>query len=100
MASLFSLQIPFCILSGRSIIQGTAIGSVLKPYQVYEVRCATGEIFNIEAVPTAEGIVWSSLRENDYAGAIGLEIEKFFEQLQKKHKPSKKFYNLQAVKHN
>jgi hypothetical protein len=100
MASLFSLQIPFCILSGRSIIQGTAIGSVLKPYQVYEIRSANGDIFNIEAVPSTDGLVWSSFRENDLANAIGREIEKFFSQLQKKEKPARKQYNLRAVKHN
>jgi hypothetical protein len=79
MASLFSLQIPFCILSERSIIQGTAIGSVLMPYQVYEVRCSNGDIFNIEAVPTDNGIHWSSFRDNTVATAIGAEIERYFQ---------------------
>ena len=89
MASLFSLQIPFCILSDRSIVQGTAIGSVLMPYQVYEIRCASGEIFNIEAVPTDDGIYWSSLRDKELAAAIGAEIEQYFASL----KTSKHHYS-------
>jgi acetylornithine/succinyldiaminopimelate/putrescine aminotransferase len=86
MASLFSLQIPFCILSGKSIVQGTAIGSVLLPYQIYEIRCASGEIFNIEAVPTDKGIHWSTFGNKELAGAIGLEIEKYFKKLKAKSK--------------
>ena len=86
MASLFSLQIPFCILADKSIIQGTAIGSVLMPYQVYEVRCSTGDIFNIEAVPTKNGIHWSSFRDGALAAAIGAEIERYFESLKKPNK--------------
>ena len=88
MASLFSLQIPFCILSDRSIVQGTVIGSVLMPYQVYEVRCASGEIFNIEAVPTDDGIHWSSLGDNRLAAAIGAELEQYFQGLKM---PGKKY---------
>lgn len=86
MANLFSLQIPFCTLSGQSIIQGTAIGSVLSPYEVYEIRCTSGEIFNIEAVPTENGFAWASFRDGMLATAIGSEIEKYFSNLKIKQR--------------
>jgi len=81
MASWFSLNIPFTVLAGKTIIQGTASGSVLMPYEVYEVRLNDGTIFNLEAVPFGKGYHWYSIQSNDIASSIGKEIERFFQGL-------------------
>ena len=88
MASLFSLNIPFCVLAGRSIVQGTATGSVLLPYQVYEIRLNDGTIFNLEAVPFGKGYHWYSMEAKELASSIGREIEHYFSGLKKKHNDS------------
>lgn len=84
MASWFSLNIPFTILAGKTIIQGTASGSVLTPYEVYEVRLNDGTIFNLEAVPFGKGYHWYSMQANDIASSIGREIERFFHGLKER----------------
>jgi len=86
MASLFSLNIPFCLRTGKTIVQGTASGSVLRPYQVYEVRLSDGTIFNLEAVPFGKTYHWYSMEEKELAPAIGKAIEQFFASIRKKHK--------------
>ena len=86
MASLFSLNIPFCVLSGNSIIQGTASGSVLLPYQVYEVRLNDGTIFNLEAIPFGKAYHWYSIDHKELSAVVGREIESYFDGLRKKHK--------------
>lgn len=85
MASLFSLNIPFCVLAGTRIVQGTATGSVLLPYQVYEVRLNDGTIFNLEAIPFGKGYHWYSMEEKELASTIGREIECYFRGLKEHH---------------
>ncbi|HRO43601.1 MAG TPA: hypothetical protein PL009_12260 [Flavipsychrobacter sp.] len=86
MASLFSLNIPFCVLAGKSIVQGSASGSVLTPYQVYEVRLQDGTIFNLEAIPFGRRYHWYSIEGKELASGIGREIENYFSELKKRHK--------------
>ena len=86
MASLFSLNIPFCVVSGKAIIQGTATGSVLLPYQLYEVKLHDGTIFNLEAVPFGDRYQWYSIEAKDLASSIGREIERYFHALRKKQR--------------
>jgi hypothetical protein len=88
MASLFSLNIPFCVLSGNAIVQGSASGSVLRPYEIYEVRLSDGTIFNLEAVPFGKGYHWYSIGEHALASTIGREIEYFFAELKQQQKES------------
>ena len=83
MASLFSLNIPFCVLSGNRMVQGTATGSVLLPYQVYEIRLQDGTIFNLEAVPFGRGYHWYSMDAKELASTIGREIEYYFKGLKR-----------------
>ena len=85
MASLFSLNIPFCVLSGNTIVQGTATGSVLMPYQVYEIRLNDGTIFNLEAIPFGKGYHWYSIEAKELASSIGGEIEDYFRSLRQRH---------------
>ncbi len=85
MASLFSIHIPFCVLSGKSIVQGNVNGSVLLPYQVYEVCLSDGTIFNLEAIPFGKGFHWYSIDEKELAPVIGKEIENYFSALKNRH---------------
>jgi len=78
MASWFSLNIPFSVLCDKAIIQGTASGSVLMPYEVYEIRLNDGTIFNLEAIPSNNGYYWYSIPAKALSAAIGKEIERYF----------------------
>ena len=78
MATLTATRIPFTIPAAEAEVAGYAVGEALKDYAVFEVRLKSGEIFNIEAIPSAHGYFWFSFEEPSLTPIIGKTIESFF----------------------
>ncbi len=78
MATVHAVRVPFHIHSTDGEISGYAVGESLEAYSVFEVRLKTGEIFNIEAIPSAKGFFWFSFEAPSITPIIGRSIETWF----------------------